>query len=99
MFNTKFYTLKSWLIASKTITVLVGCVGYCFDYDRAQVMKTFFNESPSKIRQGTVLHFRVNSLFAQIDKDNCVDFYNSDFPGKAKLCLGFMSFRPPSSAL
>ncbi len=33
------------------------------------------------------------------DKENGVDFYNSVFPGEAKICLGFMSFRARSAAL
>ncbi len=37
-------------------------------------------------------------MYAQNDKAN-VDFYNSVFPGEAKMCLGFMSFRAPSAAL
>ncbi len=39
------------------------------------------------------------TLHAQNDKENCVDFYNSIFPGEAKMCLGFMSFRAPPVAL
>ncbi len=31
--------------------------------------------------------------------ENRVDFYNLVFPGEAKMCLGFMSFRAPSAAL
>ncbi len=30
---------------------------------RAQVMTTFLNEIPLKIRKGTVLHFRINTNF------------------------------------
>ncbi len=41
----------------------------------------------------------IETLFAQNDKENCVDFYNSVFPGEVKMCLVFMSFRAPSSAL
>ncbi len=41
----------------------------------------------------------VQTLHAQYDKENGVDFYNSVFPGEAKMCLGFMSFRAPSEAL
>ncbi len=35
----------------------------------------------------------IQTLYAQNDKQNCVNFYNSVFPGEAKMCLGFMSFR------
>ncbi len=41
----------------------------------------------------------IETLFAQNDQENCVDFYNLVFPGEAKMCLGFMSFRAPSVAL
>ncbi len=41
----------------------------------------------------------IQTLFAQNDKENCVDFYNSVSPGEVKMCLVFMSFRAPSSAL
>ncbi len=41
----------------------------------------------------------IQILYAQKDKENGVDFYNSVFPGKAKMCLNFMSFRAPSAAL
>ncbi len=67
---------------------------------RAQAMTTFKNEIPLKIRQGTVLHFRFNTNLARSnDKENGVDFYNSVFPGEAKMCFGFMSFRAPSTAV
>ncbi len=33
------------------------------------------------------------------DKENGVEFYNSVFPGEAKMCLYFMSFRAPPAAL
>ncbi len=67
---------------------------------RAQVMTTFQNESPLKIRQGTVFHLElIQTLYAQNDRENCVDFYNSVFPGEAKMCLGFMSFRASSASL
>ncbi len=48
-----------------------------------------------------MFHFKINkqSLHAQNDKENCVDFYNSVFPGEAKMRLGLMSFRAPSAAL
>ncbi len=32
-------------------------------------------------------------------KKKSMDFYNSGFPGEAKMCLGFMSFRASSEAL
>ncbi len=38
-------------------------------------------------------------MFAQNDKENGVDFYNSVFPGEVKMCLVFMSFRALSAAL
>ncbi len=38
-------------------------------------------------------------LHAQKDNVNCVGFYNLAFPGEAKMCLGFMSFRAPPAAL
>ncbi len=41
----------------------------------------------------------VQTLHAQNDKENCVDFYNTVFPGEVKMCLGFMSIRAPSAAL
>ncbi len=41
----------------------------------------------------------IQPLHAQNDEENCVDLYNSDFPGEAKMCLGFMSFRAPPAAL
>ncbi len=41
----------------------------------------------------------IQTLYAQNDKENGVDFYNSGFPGEAKMCFGFMSFRAPSAAL
>ncbi len=41
----------------------------------------------------------MQTLYAQNDKDNCVDFYFSVFPGEAEMCLGFMSFRARSAAL
>ncbi len=37
----------------------------------------------------------IQTLYGQNDKENGVDFYYSDFPGEAKMCLGFMSFRAP----
>ncbi len=40
----------------------------------------------------------IQTLYGQNDKENCVDFYNSVFPGEAKMCLGLMSFRAPSAA-
>ncbi len=61
---------------------------------RAQVMKTFYNEIP------LCKTFKlIQPLYAQNDKENVVDFYNSVFRGEAKMCLGFMSFRAPSAAL
>ncbi len=33
-----------------------------------QVMTTFKNEIPLKIRQGTVLHFRINTNFAYLKR-------------------------------
>ncbi len=52
------------------------------------------------MRQRTALQFRINTYFhAQNDKENCVDFYNSFFPGEAKMCLDFMNFRAPPAAL
>ncbi len=41
----------------------------------------------------------IETLFAQNDQETCVDFYNLVFPGEAKMCLGFMSFRGPSTEL
>ncbi len=41
----------------------------------------------------------IQALFAQNDKENGVDFYNSVFRGEAKMCFGFMSLRAPSAAL
>ncbi len=41
----------------------------------------------------------IQTLHAQIDKENSVDFYNLVFPGEVKMCLVFMGFRAPSSAL
>ncbi len=41
----------------------------------------------------------MQTLYAQNDKENSVDFCNSVFPGEVKMCLGFMSFRAPSTAL
>ncbi len=41
----------------------------------------------------------IQIVHAQNDKENGVDIYNLVFPGEAKMCLGFMSFRVPSSAL
>ncbi len=41
----------------------------------------------------------IQTLHAQNDKENCVDFYNLVFPGEAKMCLGFMSFCAPPAAL
>ncbi len=41
----------------------------------------------------------IQTLYAQNDKVNGVGFYNSVFPGEAKMCFGFMSFRTPSAAL
>ncbi len=41
----------------------------------------------------------IQTLYGQHDKQNCVDFYNSVFPGETKMCLDFMSFRAPSAAL
>ncbi len=41
----------------------------------------------------------IQNLHAQNDKENGVDFYYSVFPGEAKKCLSFMSFRAPYSAL
>ncbi len=47
-----------------------------------------------------MLHLNINTnLNAQNDKHNYVDFYNSVFPGEAKMCIGFMNFRAPSAAL
>ncbi len=41
----------------------------------------------------------IQILHAQYDKENCGDSYNSVFPGEAKKCLSFVSFRAPSVAL
>ncbi len=41
----------------------------------------------------------IETLFAKDDQENCVDFLNLVFPGEAKMCLGFMSFRAPSATL
>ncbi len=41
----------------------------------------------------------VQDLHALIDKENCKDFYNSVYPGEAKMCLDFMSFRAPPASL
>ncbi len=41
----------------------------------------------------------IQNLYAQTDKENGVDSYNSVFPGEVKICFGFMSFRAPSAAL
>ncbi len=37
----------------------------------------------------------IQTVYAQNDKENGVDFYNSDCPGEAKMSIGFMSFRAP----
>ncbi len=39
----------------------------------------------------------IQTLYAQ--NENGVDFYNSVFPGEAKMCFDFMTFRAPSEAL
>ncbi len=41
----------------------------------------------------------IQTLYAQNNKENGVDFYKSVFPGETKMCSGFMSFRAPSTAL
>ncbi len=41
----------------------------------------------------------IQTLYAQSDKENGVNFHNSVFPGEAKMCLDFMSFRATSAAL
>ncbi len=41
----------------------------------------------------------IQALHALNDKENCKDFYNSVYPGEAKMCLGFMSFRAPPASL
>ncbi len=41
----------------------------------------------------------IPTLHGQNDKENCVDLYNSVSPGEAKMCLGVMSFRAPSTPL
>ncbi len=41
----------------------------------------------------------IQTLYAQHDKENAVNFYNLVFPGEAKMCFGFMSFRALSAAL
>ncbi len=41
----------------------------------------------------------LQTLYGENDKENGVDFYNSVFPGEAKMCFVFMSFRATSSAL
>ncbi len=45
-----------------------------------------------------ILEF-IHTLYAQNDKENCGDFYNSVCPGVAKMCLGFVSFRAPPAAM
>ncbi len=35
----------------------------------------------------------IQTVYAQNDKENGVELYNSVFPGEAKKCFGFMSFR------
>ncbi len=40
----------------------------------------------------------IQTMHAQNNKDNCMDFYNSGFQGEAEMCLGFMSFRAPPAA-
>ncbi len=40
----------------------------------------------------------IQTLYAQNEKGNGVDFYNSVFPVETKMCLGFMSFRAPPAA-
>ncbi len=51
-------------------------------------------------------YFQVNltleltqTLHAQNDKENGLDLHNSVFPGEAKMCLGFMTFRALPAAL
>ncbi len=81
---------------------------------RAQVMTIFYNEIPLKMWQVTVFYFRIiqiykyiykhtnriiQTFYAQNYKENGADFYNSVFPGEAKMCLGFMSFRGSPAAL
>ncbi len=41
----------------------------------------------------------IQTLYAQNVIENGVNFHNSVFPGEAKMCFGFMSFRAPSAAL
>ncbi len=41
----------------------------------------------------------IQALHVPNDEENYVDFYISVFPGEAKMCLGFMSFRAPPAAL
>ncbi len=41
----------------------------------------------------------IQTLHVQNDKENCVDFYNSVFPGEVKMYFGFMSFRAPPESL
>ncbi len=37
----------------------------------------------------------IQTVYALNGKENCVDFHNLVFPGEAKMCLDFMSFRAP----
>ncbi len=41
----------------------------------------------------------IQALHALNDKENCKGFYNSVYPGEAKMCLDFMSFRAPPASL
>ncbi len=54
----------------------------------------------SRTGHGIILNWNFSEeLMQTLHDQNCVDFYNSIFPGEAKMCLGFMSFRAPSVAL
>ncbi len=40
----------------------------------------------------------IQAWHAVNDKENCKDFYHSVYPGEAKMCLDFMSFRAPTTS-
>ncbi len=77
-------------------------MGWLFSYlpNRPQVMTTF--KMKFLWRYGRKLCYTlelIQTLYAENDKENGKEFYNSVFPGEVKMCLVNMSFRAPSSAL
>ncbi len=96
--QTRLYI--SWFTQKELTKRLTNLRVYC-RYTRCTGHDTIFKWNSSEDTAGILCYTLelIQTLYAQNDKENGVDLYNSVFPGEVKMCFGFMSFRALSAAL